>query len=120
MKIAIWLVACIFSVNAALVSAPVFAWDDPKPYPAVYLVTLGDSGSWITGTYQGVRWPSQVSGGMPTRLDAPPQLSVTQASRWRSAMPAAKPRLAVLYGVPQDTAELYGAKYITLQKGWSL
>jgi len=111
----------VLLVCAVFAPKVIYAWDDPDPNPAVYLVIWedGDDGNWVAGTYQGERWPDNIAGRMPTKLDVPPQLSITQATRWRNAMPAAKPRLAELYGVSPEIAKIYGAKYITISKGWT-
>ena len=47
----------------------------------------------------------------PIQFGVPPQLDETQTFRWKQAYPAARPRLAQLYGIPQEIAEQYGAKY---------
>ena len=66
------------------------------------------------------RWPDSVVGRDITKFDAPPQLDVIQAFRWRQASPSAKPHLAKIYGVSPDVAELYGAKYIKYIMIWEI
>ena len=119
-RAAAWLAAGMLLLCSVLVPRAVYAWPDPDPYPMVRLVTgeEGGSGSWQAGVYQGERWPDRIAGRTATRLDAPPQLDIVQAQRWRVAFPSAKPRLAQLYKVPREIAEIYGAKYTIIYKDW--
>lgn len=99
---------------AIFIPAQVYAWDDYDESEDIRLIFPCDS-SWCSGIYQGSRWPDSVAGRAITKFDAPPQLDAGQAFRWTQAWPSAKPRLAMLYGVPPEIAELYGAKYTTPQ-----
>lgn len=45
------------------------------------------------------------------KYDVPPGLDVIQATRWGQALPSARAHLARLYGIDQETAQLYGAIY---------
>lgn len=120
-KLAIWLMVCVLLVCAVFAPKVVYAWPDPVLYPEIRLTVWenGNNGNWVAGIYQGERWPDNVAGRMPTNLDVPPQLDIVQAFRWKNAMSSAKPRLAELYGISPEIAKLYGAKYITIGKGWT-
>ena len=72
----------------------------------------------VGGDWLSERWPDQVAGRAPTKFDAPPQLDAHQSYRWKRAMPAARPRLAQLYGVSPEIAKLYWAKYTVIERVW--
>lgn len=83
-KLTIWIMVSVLLVCAFFAPKVVYAWDDP------------------------------ITGSVATMIEAPPQLSVTQAFRWMNAMPSARPHLAELYGVSPEIAKLYRARYIVI------
>ena len=117
-KLTVWLMMGVFVVCAVFIPKVVYAWPEPDPYPVVKLVAGDEVRGWQTGMYQGERWPDYIAGRAITRLDAPPQLDIIQAQRWRAAVPAARPRLAELYGVSPEIARLYWANYIVIEEAW--
>ena len=105
-KLIVWLMVGVLLVGASLIPKVVYAWDDPIEDPGPIDVLRQPCIFHSNG-----QWPDCVAGRTPTQMEAPPQLDMGQAYRWRIASPAARPRLAELYGVPQEIAELYWANY---------
>jgi len=101
-KLATWLMVGTLLICMVLVPKVVYAWPDPDPDDVLTCSCgFGNNG----------RWPDQVAGRTPVKLDTPPQLSPTQAYRWSIASPMSRVRLAKIYGVPVEVAKIYWANY---------
>ena len=101
-KLTVWLMVSVFLVCAVFAPRVAYAWDDPDP---------DDVLTCSCGFGDGGRWPAQVSGRISTKFDTPPQLSATQAYRWRIASPMSRVRLAKIYGIPVEVAKIFWANY---------
>lgn len=119
MRIAMWLVVVILILCLLGIPSSVYADDEEAPL-SFFEWPLFTSKRWPreVANFQPIlvspsrpSWPDSVAGRSITKLDVPPQLDIIEAQRWRDAMPSAKPCLARLYGVPQDTAKIYWANY---------
>jgi hypothetical protein len=103
MKYSLILLALIILV---LIPSSVYAWPEPKYIKADFL-KWSDSG---------VQWTNEVRTALIIdKNPVPPSLDAIQAGRWWLASPSARPRLAQLYGVPEDIAKQYGAFYLDIK-----
>ena len=108
-----YLIVLAIVISLILIPCSAYAWPEPKYSPR---------GSVIVWPIENPsRWPSYVSGrllGSEYELTIPSQLNTIQAQRWLMASPAARPKLAEMYGVPIEVAEQYGANYIKIRQLW--
>lgn len=103
--------AVIISLITLISPPTVIAWDDHETENSCMSCVCGDG-------YKGERWPISISGSNNgiTFMDAPPQLTVSQAFRWRTASALSRSNLAKLYSISIEIAEQYGAIYPKYKK----